>query len=46
MSRKVIGNKKFKIECVNISKNMSKKVEKSKRYLYNKNVMNMRGMTK
>lgn len=32
----VIGSKKFKIECVNISKNMSKKVEKSKRYLYNK----------
>lgn len=28
MSRKVIGNKKFKIECVNISKNMSNNVVK------------------
>ena len=31
---------------MNISKNMSKKVEKSKRYLYNNNVTNLRGMTK
>ena len=38
MSRKVIGNKKFKIECVNISKNMSNKVEKTYWYIYNNNV--------
>ena len=38
--------KNYQIGCVNISKKMSKKVEKSKWYLYNNNVTNLRGMTK
>ena len=40
MSKMVIGNKKFKIECVNISKNMSINVEKTYWYIYNNNNVN------
>lgn len=38
MSKMVIGSKKFKIECVSISKNMSNNVEKTYWYIYNNNV--------